>query len=78
MQQSHEQHREREMHQEIVIVREGEAYRLLHGHLRLFSLLNTTDEVSIHVRGEGLLRVQRSKSDYRIRKDGRQLPLLRG
>lgn len=66
------------MHQDIVIVREGETYRLLHGHLRLFSLLNTVDEVSIHVRGEGTLRVQRSKSDYRVRKDGRQLPLLRG
>jgi hypothetical protein len=62
---------------DIVIVREGETYRLVHGHLRLFSLLNTTEEVRIHVRGEGELRIHRSKNDYRVRKNGQQLPLLR-
>ncbi len=62
---------------DIVIVRDGEAYRLLHGHLRLANVLRTADAVSVEVRGEGSITVIKTAAGLCVGKDGQQLPLHR-
>ena len=62
---------------DIVIVRDGETYRLLHGHLRLFNILSRSDEVRVDVHGEGAVTVVRSRAGYLIGKDGQRIPLMR-
>lgn len=65
------------MNPDILIVREGDGYRLLHGHLRLASVLGATDEVSVEVPGEGRVQLSRSGTGYIVGKDGQRLPLYR-
>ena len=62
---------------EIVIIREGNCYRLLHGHLRLTSELSYIDEVSLPVKGEGEIPVIKTRGGYLVGKEGHRLPLLR-
>lgn len=62
---------------DIVIVREGKGYRLLHGHLRLANVLRTSGEARVHVKGEGELRILRVRSEYVVDLDGRLCPLHR-
>ena len=42
---------------EVLIARYGEGYRVLHGHLRLATLLNASDEAIVHASGEGKVAV---------------------
>lgn len=65
------------MNPDIVIVRDGEAYRLLHGHLRLFNMLSTSDEIRVDVYGEGAVTVVRTRAGYLVGKDGQRIPLMR-
>ena len=60
---------------DIVIVRDGDAYRLLHGHLRLANVLRESGEVCVDVQGEGHLKITRIRNQYLVGKDGRRLPL---
>ena len=60
---------------DIVIVRDGEEYRLLHGHLRLANMLREARDVVVHVRGEGELRVGREHSHYVVLSGSKVLPL---
>jgi hypothetical protein len=62
---------------DIVIVREGNCYRLLHGHLRLTSELTASSEVSLSVKGEGEIPVIKTRGGYLVGKEGQRLPLLR-
>jgi len=62
---------------DIVIVRDGDGYRLLHGHLRLANVLRVADEVDVEVRGEGTVRVRKTRSGYVVGRDARTLPLYR-
>lgn len=62
---------------DIVIVRDGDGYRLLHGHLRLASVLLACDEIAVDVRGEGTVNVIKTRSGYTVRKDAQRLPLYR-
>ena len=62
---------------DIVIIREGDAYRLLHGHLRLANVLRTSEEIDIEVRGEGRVRIMKTTGGYLVGKDGQRLPLRR-
>jgi hypothetical protein len=65
------------MSPDIVIVREGEGYRLVHGHLRLATVLGASDQISIDVQGEGKVHVLKTRNEYFIGKDGQRLPLFR-
>ncbi len=59
----------------IVIVRDGEAYRLLHGHLRLANVLRGADKVLVEVRGEGKIVVMKTRDGLFAGPNGRCLPL---
>lgn len=65
------------MNQDIVIVREGDAYRLLHGHLRLANMFGGSEEVFVDVQGEGKVKIVRTRHEYFAGKDGQRLPLRR-
>jgi len=65
------------MSHDIVIVREDDGYRLLHGHLRLANELGQRDEVDVDVPGEGKIRIVRARSGYLVHCDGKRLPLYR-
>jgi hypothetical protein len=60
---------------DIVIIREGDGYRLLHGHLRLANVLREAAAVNVHVHGEGEVQVVRVRSRYMVKRDGQQRPL---
>lgn len=63
------------MHNDIIIIRDGDAYRLLHGHLRLSSMLHGNGETSVEIRGEGRVKVLKTGNGYRVGKDAQCLPL---
>jgi hypothetical protein len=64
------------MSDDILIVRDGEVYRVLFGHLRLSSMLSETNETFVNVKGEGQARVIKTTKGLRVDKDSLQLPLL--
>jgi hypothetical protein len=66
-----------DMSPDILIVREGEAYRLLHGHLRLANVLRADGEIVVEVAGEGAVKVIRTSGDYLVGRGEQRLPLLR-
>lgn len=63
------------MSPDILIVREGDAYRLLHGHLRLAGVLLRSAEADIEVRGEGVVKILKTRSGYVVRHGRQRLPL---
>jgi hypothetical protein len=63
------------MSPDIVIVREADHYRLLHGHLRLATVLDLSNEISVDVQGEGQISVVKTRSGYLAGSDGQRLPL---
>lgn len=63
------------MNPDILIVRDGNAYRLLHGHLRLSTMLRSSVELRLDVQGEGQVTVTRSRGGYLVGKGGQRLPL---
>lgn len=65
------------MNPDIVVVKEGDGYRLLHGHLRLATELGRTGEVDVDVRGEGKITIVRVQDELHVRQEGQQLPLYR-
>lgn len=62
---------------DIVIVRDGDGYRLLHGHLRLANVLRAAEEIEVEVRGEGPVKVRKTGSGYVVGCGMRRLPLYR-
>jgi hypothetical protein len=65
------------MELDIVIVREGENYRLLHGHLRLANLLNADGEAWVEVIGGDRVHIVQAHNGYLVSSGAKQLPLLR-
>lgn len=63
------------MSPDILIVREGDGYRLLHGHLHLAGKLLRSGEAAIEVRGEGTLKVVKTRCGYVVRRGMKRLPL---
>ena len=61
---------------DIHIVRDGNAYRLLHGQLRLLTALGLLPEIFGEVRGEGRGKVVRTPQGYFGGPDCRRLPVL--
>jgi hypothetical protein len=62
---------------DIVIVRDGDGYRLLHGHLRLANILRASEEIQVDVRGEGTVKVAKTRNGYVVDSGTRRLPLYR-
>jgi len=65
------------MYPDIVIVRDGEGYRLLHGHLRLATALDESDEIEVDVRGEGSVKLMRTPGGYVVDRHDQRVPLRR-
>lgn len=61
---------------DVVIVREEDAYRLMHGHLRLANLLREAGEAWIEVPDRAAVKVVGTPDGYRVEHDGESLPLL--
>jgi hypothetical protein len=65
------------MDNEILIVRDGEGYRVLHGHLHLTVLLGEVKEIFVKVKGEGKAKVTRTANGLIVHHGEIPLPLLR-
>jgi hypothetical protein len=65
------------MSPDILIVREGDGYRILHGHLHLASELSQANEVVVDAKDEGKVRVIKTRNGYLVGQDGQRWPLLR-
>lgn len=65
------------MNRDIVIVCEGGAYRLLHGHLRLANLLKAEGEAWVALSGDERVKIMRSPNGYLVASGAQHLPLLR-
>jgi hypothetical protein len=65
------------MSQEIVIVREPDGYRVLHGHLHLATEIMLHNEVVVDVRDEGKVKIIQTGQGYFAGRDGQRLPILR-
>ncbi len=63
--------------QDILIVRNGDHYRLLHGQLRLVAQLCLGNHVSVNVRGEGEVRIVKAGGSLLVERGEQRLPLLR-
>jgi hypothetical protein len=64
------------MSPDILIVRDGDGYRLLHGHLHLASTLSMFNEVSLDVKGEGKVKIIKTRNGYFVGDSGQRLPIL--
>jgi hypothetical protein len=64
------------MTSDILIIREGDGYRLLHGHLHLVNELTRHGEVLVDVKNEGRVKVVRTRQGYFAGVDEPHLPLL--
>lgn len=63
------------MDKDIWIVRDGEGYRLLFGHLHLVNEMSMSGSVLVDVKNEGTVKVVRAPSGFCVDTDSRQLPL---
>lgn len=62
---------------DIVIVRDADGYRLLHGHLRLANVLRVAEAIEVEIRGEGPVTVTKTRNGYVVDNDTRRMPLYR-
>ena len=54
------------MSPDILIVRENDGYRVLHGHLHLVNALSMSDEVTVDASGEGKVKVVKTSNGYLV------------
>ena len=64
------------MSPDILVVRNGDGYRVLHGYLHLASALSMSNEAIVEASGEGQLKAIRTQSGILIGEENRRLPLL--
>jgi hypothetical protein len=60
----------------ILIVRDGERYRVLHGLLHLTSHLNRSTELFVDVPGEGVIKIIRTPLGFLVHTRSQHVPLL--
>ncbi|CAN5121313.1 hypothetical protein BH11PSE11_BH11PSE11_24020 [soil metagenome] len=65
------------MSEDILIIRERDGYRVLHGYLHLASVLSMTDKAIVDVVDEGKRTVIKTRTGYLVGDDQQRLPLLR-
>jgi hypothetical protein len=65
------------MSPEILVVRNGDSYCLLHGHLRLSNALSRSNEVIAVASGEGKVKVIKTPGGIFIGSEDQCWPLLR-
>ncbi len=64
------------MSQDILIVRDCNGYRILHGHLHLANELSRHDEVVVDVKNEGKVKIVRTRQGYFADSDNQRIPVL--
>ena len=64
------------MNADILIVRESNRYRILHGHLHLANELSRHDAIVVDVKGEGEVKIIRTRQGYVADPDNQRLPVL--
>jgi hypothetical protein len=62
------------MRSEIIIVRDGQGYRILYGHLRLAGVLSTAGEADLDVKGEGKVKVVKTPAGLIVKSKNRTVP----
>ncbi|CAN5182053.1 hypothetical protein BH11PSE11_BH11PSE11_19230 [soil metagenome] len=65
------------MHPEVLIVREDQGYRVLHGHLHLASLLAQSEEAEVLAVSEGKKKVVKTRSGILVDDVTQPIPLLK-
>ena len=60
----------------IILIREEENYRVLYGRLRLAGDLSNADEICIDVKGEGKVKVLKTRDGLFVKRNNRRLPVL--
>ena len=60
------------MNPDIWIVRDGDMYRLLHGHLHLAVELAEQDAVFVDIKNEGEVKVIRTSAGLAVERDSRR------
>ncbi|MFI4940299.1 MAG: hypothetical protein ACHP7O_08180 [Burkholderiales bacterium] len=61
------------MSPDILIVREGDGYRVLHGHLHLANTMNLTREAQVVASGEGVVKIVKTPSGIFVGEEKRRL-----
>ncbi len=64
------------MDPDILIIRDSDGYRVLHGHLHLANKLNMSEEILVDVRGEGPVRIVKKQGRLFVSNGNQRLPLL--
>jgi hypothetical protein len=70
-------HGEQVMYPDVLIVRENDGYRVLHGHLHLASMLSMAGEADVVAVSEGTKKVVKTRGGIKVRDQHQHLPLLR-
>lgn len=65
------------MSPDIVLIRDRQGYRILHGYLHLANALTMSDAVYVDVKGEGVVKIVKTPDGYFVSKDGQALPIIR-
>jgi hypothetical protein len=65
------------METEIVISREEDGYRVMHGHLHLTALMCENAEIILYVQGTGDVKIIRTAKGYAVDDGEVSLPILR-
>lgn len=65
------------MSPDVLIARHNNGYRVLHGHLRLATMLQMGNEALVHASGEGKVRVVKTHRGILVGEGGQRLPLLK-
>jgi len=60
----------------IILVREEKNYRVLYGHLRLAGALSSADEVCIDVKGEGTVKILKTRCGMFVKNKNHKFPVL--
>ena len=63
------------MKPDILIIRDGERYRVLHGLLHLAGVMSRSNEVVVDVQNEGEVSILKNKNGFFVCKNNQRLPL---
>jgi len=64
------------MDPDILIIKDGAGYRVLHGYLHLANKLSISDEILVDVRGEGTVRIVKTQGRIFVSNGNQHVPLF--